>query len=218
MDEVLRRDVYQPDLVGPVEQGVRHALAHAHARYLLDDVGVALDVLDVDGRPDGDAPVQELLDVLPALRVPRAGRVGMGQLIDDRDRRMPRDQAVEVELLEDDAPVLDPPQGQQLDPLDEDLRLRSAMGLDRARDDVEALGLGRSGLLQHGIGLPHAGRHPEEYLQLRARARAFHVFRDAREQARPGRAFVRPPCAILLALPTLVQGGPAERRTPGPEF
>ena len=54
---------------------VRHGLAHDHAGDLGHHVVQALDVLDVDGRIDVDAGVEQLLDVLPALGVARAGRV-----------------------------------------------------------------------------------------------------------------------------------------------
>ena len=55
LDQVVGREVDQLDVVGAVEDRIRHGLAHAHAGDLRDDVVQALDVLDVDGRVDVDA-------------------------------------------------------------------------------------------------------------------------------------------------------------------
>ncbi len=53
----------------------------------LDHVVERLQVLDVDGGQHGDAGVEQLLDVLPALGVAAAGHVGVRQLVDERDLR-----------------------------------------------------------------------------------------------------------------------------------
>ena len=64
--------VDQLHLVGAVEDAVGDRLAHAHAGDLRDDVVQALEVLDVERGVDVDAGVEQLLDVVPALRVARA--------------------------------------------------------------------------------------------------------------------------------------------------
>ena len=76
--------VLELDLVGRAHDGVRHRLALGHAGDLLDDVVDRLEVLDVDGRDHVDARVEDLLDVLPALRVARARHVGVRELVDQR--------------------------------------------------------------------------------------------------------------------------------------
>ena len=45
------------------------------------------------------------LDILPALRVRRARRVGVGEFIDERDIRMSGQNGVQVQFVERDAPV-----------------------------------------------------------------------------------------------------------------
>ena len=87
------REIDQLDRVGAVEHRVRHGLAHAHVRDLGDDVVEALDVLDVDRGVDVDAAVEQLLDVEIALGMAAAGRIGMGELVDQHDLRAPRDDA-----------------------------------------------------------------------------------------------------------------------------
>ena len=71
---------------------------------LRDDVVQALDVLDVDGGVDVDAVAEQLLDIEIALGVAAAGRVGVGELVDQHDLRTARDDGVEVHLLERSGP------------------------------------------------------------------------------------------------------------------
>jgi hypothetical protein len=40
-------------------------------------------MLDVERGPDVDARIEKLLDILPPLRVPTIGRIGVGELVDD---------------------------------------------------------------------------------------------------------------------------------------
>ena len=54
-----------------------------------------------------DARVQDLLRVLPALRMARARRVGVGQLVEQEQRGPAAERFVEVELREGGALVLD---------------------------------------------------------------------------------------------------------------
>ncbi len=81
---------------------------------MLDGVGDALEVLDVDGGDHVDAGVKDLEDVLPALGVARSGDVGVGQLVDERHFRMAGEHGVEVHLLEAGAPVVDDTSGDDL--------------------------------------------------------------------------------------------------------
>ena len=82
-----RRHVDELDLVGRAHDLVGDRLALLDAGDLLDDVVQRLEVLDVDRRDDVDAGVEQLLDVLPALLVARAGDVGVRELVDERDLR-----------------------------------------------------------------------------------------------------------------------------------
>ena len=70
--ERLRRHVDQLDLIRLAHDGVGDRLVLLDPRDLLDDVVHRLEVLHVHGGDDVDAGVEQLVDVLPALRVPRA--------------------------------------------------------------------------------------------------------------------------------------------------
>ena len=165
LDQVVRREVDQFDGVGAVEHRVRHGLAHPHMGDLRDHVVEAFDVLDVDGRIDVDAVRQQFLDVEIALGMAAAGRVGMGEFIDQRDLRPPRDQRVEVHLLERLLLVGEPPARQHFEPLQQRFGLRPAMGLDHADDDIGAGLLPGMGALQHLVGLADAGSGADENLE-----------------------------------------------------
>ena len=107
LDQVVGRDVDHLDVVGALEDRVRHRLAHPDAGDPGDDVVQALDVLDVQRRVDVDAGGEQLLDVLVALGVAAAGGVGVGELVDERERGAAGEDRVEVHLLERPALVVD---------------------------------------------------------------------------------------------------------------
>ena len=165
LDQVVRREVDQFDRVGAVEHRIRHGLAHPHMGDLGDHVVEALDVLDVDRGIDVDAVRQQFLDVEIALGMAAAGRVGVGEFVDQRDLRMARDQRVEVHLLEHLVLVVEPLARHDFKPVQQRLGLRPAVGLDHADDDIDAgLQLGMRAL-QHLIGLADAGGGADEDLQ-----------------------------------------------------
>ena len=165
LQQVVGGDIDDLDVVGEVQDGIRHRLAHPDARDLRHDVVEALDVLDVQRRVDVDAGDQEFLDVLVTLRVAAARGVGMGQFVDEGDAGMAGDEGVQVHLVEQAALVRDRPARDQLEAFDEGLGFGAAVGLDDAGHDVHPvpqLGAGRG---QHLVGLAHARGGAEEDLE-----------------------------------------------------
>ena len=165
LDQIVRREVDQFDGIGAVEHRIRHGLAHPHMRDLRDHVVEAFDVLDIDGGVDVDAVGQQFLDIEIALGMAAAGRIGMGEFIDQRDLRAARDQRIEVHLLEHLVLVVEPLARKHFEALQQRLGLRPAMGLDHADDDIDA-GL-QPGMraLQHLVGLADAGGGADENLE-----------------------------------------------------
>ena len=155
---------------------VGQRLALAHAGDLDDQIVEALEVLDVDGRPDVDAGVEQLLDVLPALRVARrrlaAGEVGVRELIDQQDGGMPRERRVEIELLAHDAAVAHRERRQARQALEQPLGLDATVRLDVAHDHVGAGGAHAARGLEHRVGLADAGGGAEENAQTARAGRA----------------------------------------------
>ena len=157
----LGRHVDELDLVGTPDDGVGDRLLLLDAGDLLDDVVDRLEVLDVEGRDDRDAGVEQRLDVLPALLVPRPRHVGVGELVDERDLGPARDDRVDVHLLERRAPVLDRRPRHDLEAVELGGGLRAAVGLDEADDDVGAALGPAATLSEHRERLPHPGSGAE---------------------------------------------------------
>jgi hypothetical protein len=126
-------------------------------------------VLHVQGRPDVEAGVEELLDVLPALQVPGAGDVGVGELVHEEQARAPRQGGVEVHLLEHHSAVLDGAGGEALEALQQARRLRAPVRLHPAHHHVAAGRPRPLGRVQHGVRLADARGGAEEDLQAAAR-------------------------------------------------
>ena len=181
VEQVVGGQVDQLHLVGVLEDGVRHRLAHDDAGDLGHHVVQALDVLHVHRGVDVDARVEQLEHVLPALGVARAGRVGVGQLVDQHQGGPARQRRVEIELLERGTAVLDRPARQDLQVSEERFGLRAPVGLDPADDHVDALGPLLARGLEHRVGLADAGGGPEENLELAACLAGFRLL-DAGEQ------------------------------------
>ncbi|MGY4247384.1 hypothetical protein ACVIIZ_008792 [Bradyrhizobium sp. USDA 4523] len=165
LDQIVGRQVDQLDRIGTIDHRVRHRLAHPHMGDLRDDVVEALDVLDVDRGIDVDAVRQQLLDVEIALGMPAARRVGMGEFVDQRELRPPRDQCIEVHLFERLVAIGQPLPRQHLETPEQRLGLDPAVGFDDADHDVDARLEAGVSAREHLVGLADAGGGADEYLQ-----------------------------------------------------
>ena len=169
LDQVVRRDVDDLDVVGSVEDAVRHRLAHPDPGDPGDDVVQALHVLDIERGVDVYPCAQDLLDVEVALGVARARRVGVRQFVHQHQLRPAGEDRVQVHLLQHDAAVVDRTAGDLLQPLQQLGGLDAPVGLDQAHDHVDALAPARLRRDQHLVGLADARRGAEEDLELAPR-------------------------------------------------
>src|SRR5271166_3610727 len=126
-------------------------------RDLGDHVIEALDVLDVDGRVDIDAVVQKLLDIEITFGMTAAGRIGMSQLVDKHDLRTPCNDGVEVHFLEQLSLIFETPAWNDLEALEQSLRLLAPVGFNDADSDIVTVRFSGPRLLQHLISLADAG-------------------------------------------------------------
>ncbi len=166
--QVLGRQVHELDLVRLVEQAVGQRLAHHDSGDALDEVVHALEVLDVECRPDVDAGLDQLARVLPALGVARARRVRVRELVEQQHAGLARERLVDVELQEPHAAVLDLARRQPLEALGERRRLGPPVRLDPADHHVDTRGALGARRLEHGVGLADAGGGAEEDLEASA--------------------------------------------------
>src|SRR5262249_44292907 len=165
LNQILGRYVDKLDCIGTVKNRVRDGFAYSNMSDLRHDVVEALDVLDIERRVDVDALIQQLLDVEIALRMTATCDIGMGKFVDEDDLRMPRQDGIEVHLLDPLAFVIDPLTRDDFEIFEERLGLLTAVGLHYAHNDVIAVLLSRPGLLQHLIGFAEARSCTHEYLQ-----------------------------------------------------
>ena len=165
LDQVLGRQVDELDGLGPVDDGIGHRLAHAHARDLGHDIVEALDVLDVERRVDVDALLQQLLHVQVALGVPAAGGVGVGELVDQHQVGAPPQRGIEIELAQEAIDVDHRLARQHLEALQQRLRLLAAVRLDHADDNVHPLLKPGPRRQQHLVGLADTRRRTDKDLE-----------------------------------------------------
>src|SRR5262249_27075955 len=95
-----------------------------------------------------------------------AGDVGVGEFVNDRYFRSPRDNAIRVHVFEGGAAVLGYAARDQLQPLSLCNGFETGMGLKIADHDIPALLFQILRLAEHLIGLANAGSVAEEDFQL----------------------------------------------------
>src|SRR5581483_165652 len=157
LEQIVHREVEVHDLVRLLQEAVGNGLVDANADLALDDVLQALDVLHVERAHDVDSRGDDVLHVLVAPAVLRSGRVRVRDLVDQGDLRRARDHGVHVELVDGEAAVFDATARDDLQPRQQGGRRGAAVRLDEADDGVHAALDQLVGLLQHPIGLAHAG-------------------------------------------------------------
>ncbi len=154
----LGRHVDELDLVGLPDDPVGHGLALDDAGDGLDDVVQGLEVLHVDRRDHSETGFEQLLDVLPALGVARPRGVRVGEFVHEDHLGPAGEDGVDVHLGQGGAAVRHGGAGHHLEALEERRRVRATVRLDVPDDDVRAALEPPPGLLEHRVGLAHAGR------------------------------------------------------------
>ena len=153
----LDRHVDIDDLIGAREERIGHRFAHVDAGDALHHRVQTFDVLDVDGGDHVDAGADDLLDVLVALGVARAGSVGMRELIDDYHVGLARDDRVEVHLFELNVAILDLAARNDLEIANPLLGLAAMMRFDEAKHDIHSPVAELMRLVEHPVALAYAG-------------------------------------------------------------
>src|SRR5262249_31338066 len=128
--ELLGSEINEHDLVGRIENRIGNGFPNDDAGDLLNGVATAFDMLDVDGRENVDAGVEQFEDILVAFRVQRSGRVGVRQLIDYRNLRTPEQNRVEVQFSESRAAIFQLSPGHDRQTFKQSFGLDTAMGFD----------------------------------------------------------------------------------------
>ena len=164
-DQFGGRDIHHLNLC-LVKDCVRHRLTHANAGEGSNDVVQALDMLDVDGRIDIYAGVEQFFDILIALGMAAAGSIGVRQFIDQCELRAAREQFVQMHFGQHVTLMVYRAARQDFEPARQGFGFGTAMGFDDPHDDIDAGLAAGHALRQHLKGLADAGRGAKEDFQL----------------------------------------------------
>jgi len=165
LDKLIGCEIDDLDIIGLVEEGVWHRLAHADARDLGYDIIQAFDMLDVERGVDIDPGGEQVFDIQVALRVAAAGGICMGKLIDQNNLRVSLEDGVEVHLFENVSMIIGLDARNDFEAFEQGLRFRASMSFDNSDNDVRALGQLCSSKHQHFVGFADAGSRADKHLE-----------------------------------------------------
>ncbi len=103
--------------------------------------------------------------VLAALRVTRAGSVGVGKFVHEGELGMARENGIEIHFGELHAAIFGVQTREGRDAFGQRIGFLATMSFDIADDDVASGGEFAAGSLKHRVGFADAGSHAEEDLQ-----------------------------------------------------
>ena len=167
-DQFVGRQVDVHHLVGRRQHAVGHPFVDFDAGDLLHLFVHPFDVLDVDGRDDADTRVEDLHHVLPPFGICAALDVGVRQFVDHDDIGVEVDDGLHIHLFELLALVEELAARNERKPFGEGFRFGTAVRLDVTDLDVHACVEQLVRLLQHAVGLAHAGTHADVDLEFPA--------------------------------------------------
>ncbi len=169
LDEIIGRKINQFNIVGPVNDAVWHGFAHADAGDLRNHIVEAFDMLDIERGINIDPPCQNFLDILIALGVTAARRIGVGQLIHQNQLRLSFKDRVDVHLIEPMAMIGNFGAVDDFKSIDKRFGFLAPMRLDNADHDINVVSLARAPGHQHFVGFTDAGSCSQKYLQTATR-------------------------------------------------
>ena len=156
--QLIGGDIDQHHFIGGVEHLVGHGLPDAHVGDPANHIVEAFQMLHVQRAEYIDARRQQLIDILPALRMTRTGHIGMRQLVHQDQLRVPRKRRVQVEFEQRLATILNGLGRQNFQALQQRGSFHTAVGLDHADQDPATLARQLARRDQHGVGFAHARR------------------------------------------------------------
>ena len=163
--EFFRFNVDKLHLVGLIKNVVRQALAYDNSGDGCHQIVETFKMLNIDGRPDGNTRPQNLFNILIALGVAAAVRVGVGQFVHQKNFRLARQRRIHIKFIKGDISVGNTEKRELFKTIKQCGCFRAGMGFDITGDDVYSLRLGRMRGLEHGGGLAHSGGIAEEDFQ-----------------------------------------------------
>ena len=167
-DQGVGRRVHHFDFVGLGQKRLGHAVGGALAGDPLHRVLLFADVLQVDGGDDADAAVEQFLDILPALRIAAAGRIVVGQAVDQADLRMAAEERRQIDDLIGPAGVPLGDRRDHFEPGQDLLDVGRDLALQRAHHHVLAALLAAAALVEHAERFADARGVAQKHLEAAA--------------------------------------------------
>jgi hypothetical protein len=165
LDQLIWRQVDKFDLCGLIEDAVRQGFPNGNAGNLGNGFVQALKVLDVERGVYVDPVLEQIVDIMIAFWMARPRGIGMCQLVNHGQLRMPGEDGVDIHFGDPLSANLHLMPGYDLQGAKQSFSFDSAVGFDETYNHVHALDLSLARCLEHGIRFPHAGRVPEEDLE-----------------------------------------------------
>src|SRR6516162_1985325 len=159
--------IHDDDFVGGVEEFAGNDLRDALAGELFDRVALVFDVLKIDGADDGDAGLEELFNVLPAVSVAAAGRIVVREAVHEADLRAPRKNSGDVHGLA----AFGLQRSNDFERGEDGLDVGRNFGLNSADDHVLAAFAATAAFVKHAEGFADAGSVAEKNLEAAAYGR-----------------------------------------------
>src|SRR5664280_1977863 len=132
----FRRDIDHLDLACQFEDMIRYCLLLANAGDLVNNIDSTLDVLNVEGRKNTDACIQQFLYILEPFLVSAPWKICVSKFIYQNDGWFAREDSVEIQIIEIEATIDHGTSRDHLQILDKRLSFRSPMSLDEADDNI----------------------------------------------------------------------------------
>lgn len=174
-DKLIRFNIHQLNLIGPVKYMIRNSLIDRNACDGGHQIVERLQMLHIHRGIDVDPRLKQLFHILIPLCVPASLRIIVGQFVHQNELRLPLQRQVQIKLLQLDSAIRYLFAGQNLQPVQECQRIRPGMRLHIAHNNIDALFFRLMGRLQHGIGLAYARRVAKKDFQLSGKEHTFRV-------------------------------------------
>src|SRR5664280_3144696 len=160
------RDIDDLDLACQFEDMIGYCLLLANACNLVNNIDSAFNVLNVEGRKNTDACIQQFLYVLEPFLVSASWKICVSKFIYQNDGRFACKDSVEIQIIEFEITKDDGASRDNLQILDKRLSFCSPMGFDKTDNNIYPLFLEVFCFFEHSISLANAGDVAEVYLQV----------------------------------------------------
>lgn len=181
VEQRIGRHVHHFDLVGLAQESLGDAIRGALSGEALDIELLLADVLQVDRGDDGDAAIEQVFDILPALRIAAAGRIVVSQLVDQADRRVAAEERRQIDHFVSLAAVALLDRRDHFETRQHALDIGFVGGLHQADHHILAALFAAAAFVEHAVSLAYARGITQKDFETAAPLAPFGVLDAAQE-------------------------------------